>query len=128
MFIELHQKFYFGAPTILFDCLKAALFRDHTVIATLFRDHTVIATLFRDHTVIATLFRNHTVIATLFRDHTVIATLFRNHTIIRPLVQKLHSHGINSCGVVLDKLSEILHGHYHEIVSCTVEPHCVEVK
>jgi hypothetical protein len=108
MFIGLHQKFYFGAPTILFDCLKAALFRDHTVIATLFRDHTVIATL--------------------FRDHTVIATLFRNHTIIGPLVQKLHSHGINSCGVVLDKLSEILHGHYHEIVSCTVEPHCVEVK
>jgi hypothetical protein len=98
MFIGLHQKFYFGAPTILFDCLKAALFRDHTVIAT------------------------------LFRDHTVIATLFRNHTIIGPLVQKLHSHGINSCGVVLDKLSEILHGHYHEIVSCTVEPHCVEVK
>ena len=88
MFIGLHQKFYFGAPTILFDCLKAALFRDHTVIA----------------------------------------TLFRNHTIIGPLVQKLHSHGINSCGVVLDKLSEILHGHYHEIVSCTVEPHCVEVK
>ena len=98
MFIGLHQKFYFGAPTILFDCLKAALFRDHTVIAT------------------------------LFRDHTVIATLFRNHTIIGPLVQKLHSHGINNCGVVLDKLSEILHGHYHEIVSCTVEPHCVEVK
>ena len=98
MFIGLHQKFYFGTPTILFDCLKAALFRDHTVIAT------------------------------LFRDHTVIATLFRNHTIIGPLVQKLHSHGINSCGVVLDKLSEILHGHYHEIVSCTVEPHCVEVK